>query len=778
MADGLFVITKAIGGFIAATVSGPLGPVDLPSGSFDGPAAPKAGIVQYADGSVAGRIGRRGEIASSSSLPPLFRKAIVASEDARFYEHAGVDPSGIARAIARRVLGGKVSGASTIAQQTVKNTVVGNDLTVSRKVAEAVLALRLAETMGREEILSLYLDSIYFGRGVHGAAGAARAWFDKDWRDLGVGEMAFIAGVIKAPSRLDPLTNPDMAKERRDYVLARMAETGVISRAVADAEIARPLVTAKPPQPYDLDSWAEAGARRSWPKDLLPARSAAGDATIRSTLSADWQAIVETALRDYLEANFPGHPMAQVELGDGLDEDDWAKAKDAAPLLPASYERAIVTGVRGKSLSISVRAPSGKDVSAKLENFRGDYRIGDVVLVERREHVRTGEEAGANETYLDVTPPSVQGAVVVMDSNSGAILGLAGGYDPRLSQFDRTTAQRQPGSATKPFLWLAALEEGIAYDQMVLDVPISIRSRSETWNPENYGGGSGGAVPLYVALEESSNLVAARLGAEVGVEKFARVAEAAGVWKPGAMRRTPSAVLGTSEVSLIDLTAGFSTIANGGTSVAPHMISQIEGAGTFWTFNSTEGKRIAERKNVRLLQAMLRGVTMRGTARLAFAKHDVPVAGKTGTTQGYRDAWFVGFVPGVTVGVWLGRDDNAPLPQGMTGGASAAFLAARIFGDAKKADLLPDFGQDWPPNLLSMNINADTEEEVMDGGEPARRILEEFADNPPADPDVHSRENPTQPDGYERKPSVDDGYERYRGSRKKRDGNLVFTSPW
>lgn len=779
MADGLFAITKAIGSLLAAGAAGPLGPVDLPEDRITASPAPRAGIVEYADGSEAGRVGRRGESLSSASLPTLFRKAIVASEDAHFYEHAGVDPAGIVRAVAGMVLGGRISGASTIVQQTVKNTIIGNDRSLSRKVAEAVLAIRLAERMGREDILSLYLDSIYFGRGAHGAAGAARAWFDKDWKDLSIGETAFIAGVIKAPSRLDPLEEPVRAKERRDYVLGRMAETGVISRQVADAEIAKPLVAAPSRPSTDTEDWVDISVKNGWPADIVPVRGAGGEATIRTTLSADWQGIVEEDLNDYLAANFPGLPLGWVNLGDGLGPDDWTKAKGLASVLPSGLLYAIVTDAKGKSVKIALPGQPGESRS-KLEKPRGTYRAGDVVLVAKQEDVGEPDPKGRDAkpevlTYVDETPPAIQGAAVAMDNSTGAILGIAGGYDAGLSQFDRSLARRQPGSATKPFLYLAALDDGMEYDQMVLDVPISIRAGQEIWNPENYGGKSGGAVPLYVALEESSNLVAARLGAEIGTEKFATVAEAAGVWKPGTMRRTPSAVLGTSEVSLVDLTAGFSAIANGGTSVTPHVVSSIQGAGMSWAFKAHAGVRIASEKNVHLMQAILRGVAKRGTARLAFSDHKVAVAGKTGTTQEYRDGWFVGFVPGVTIGVWLGRDDNSSLPRGMTGGSSAAFLAARIFGDANEADLLPDAGKDWPPKLLSMSETAEAEPET-DIDDTARLILEDLANNPPRDTDIYSYQDPSLPEGYDR--VLPNGYEGSRGSRKRHDGNLVFTSPW
>ncbi|WP_367198735.1 transglycosylase domain-containing protein [Amorphus sp. 3PC139-8] len=686
--------------------AGPIGPFDAPDvAAIRQERSEIAGTATYRDGSLAGAFGEPGSAVTIGleHLPERFVAGLIAAEDKRFWDHPGVDPFATARAAWSWLKGGRLVGASTITQQTVKNTLAGaedrRDRDAWAKIREAVMAYQLESRLSKDEILNAYVNSIYFGRGVTGAAGAARAWFGRGWNDIDLGEQAFLAGVINAPSVLDP-TDPDhasRARQRRDYVVEALEATGSVS-PVEVAEARREdliVVPAGSRGPRQAAAWAALAARSAVRREPA-ARAQLGrlglEGVVRTTIDPAMQALAETVLRDRLDKLGKPVPAGRLERFDGqADEGDWIAARRLLPGPATDWTRAIVIGT-GTTTTVAVEGAGERQIMGDLA-----FAPGDVVAV-------SSVDADEDEVRL-VPVPDIQGAVVVMDIGSGDVLAYVGGYDATMTRFDRARALRQPGSAVKPFLYVAALDQGMAYDQLVLDVPVTVPTEGGgSWTPSNYGGGLGvGAVPLFAALEESSNFVAARLGFELGVDRFADIAEAAGAYTADApIVRVPSAVLGSSETSLVNLVAGFASLAAGGVAVKPRVILEVrDGAGeVVWRPSLSNSRSFASYRSVALVQSMLAGVTERGTARKAFKNVSVPVVGKTGTSQDYRDAWFVGFTPEIAVGVWIGRDNGEAIGAGRTGGNTAAPVAAALFQRLADEGLTRSEYPGWPPELL------------------------------------------------------------------------------
>ncbi|MCC6304269.1 MAG: transglycosylase domain-containing protein [Rhodobacteraceae bacterium] len=702
--------------FVATTATGPLGAIDLPAVDLDRlvPRAPPGfeARVVTPDGREERRVRSREPLrAPPEAFPPAFLAAVLAAEDQRFPDHPGIDPLAALSALLDTAAG-DMRGGSTITQQMVKNLAVGSAPTLGRKLAEAVLAVRAHAAYAPRDILAAYLASAWFGRGTTGAAAAAAAWFDRPWSELTLAETAFLAGLLKGAGHLDPDRAPDLARARRDYVLDRLAADGRADPAAIAAARASPLAVA-PPRPETLDPWIARTVAAE-----LAERARAGDGlpfevpTLVATIDPVWQAIASEALAARLNALAPPGPAGRVppELLAVLGSDP-ARAPPAAlealreaaarvllasPAAPrAVLLRRLAQGAawevlldRGLGLPVPATLPA-TDLPAAYWPLPGD------ILAVRA----TGGVAGLRAV------PALQGAAVVLDPRTGAILAAVGGHDAQASAFNRALALRQPGSSIKAFLYLAALAAGEPFDAAITDQPIRFPGAGgASWQPQNYGGGHYGRMPLYSALERSSNIAAVRLADRIGIEAMAAMAEAAGVYPAGGMTRNLVAALGASEVTLVALTAGYGALVTGGLARPPSALRpdpRLPGP-------PAPVRRIADPEAVWDVLAMLRGVVVRGTAAGAFAGHPVAVAGKTGTSQDHRDAWFVGIVPGLAVGVWVGRDDYRPMAAGMTGGVAAAPVVARILAEAHARGLVGPEGMAgalppgaWPPPLLA-----------------------------------------------------------------------------
>jgi penicillin-binding protein 1A len=524
--------------------------------------APNIAILA-ADGTLLANRGETGgRTVSLKELPPHLPRAFIAIEDRRFYEHFGVDPVGVARAMVRNLTSrGVAQGGSTLTQQLAKNLFLTQERTASRKIQEAILAFWLERNYSKDQLLELYINRVYFGAGAYGVEAAAQRYFSKSAREVTLAEGAVLAGLVQAPSRLAPNRNPEAARARAALVLAAMRETGFAKEADVKTALANPAKAVRP--------------------------QGAGTANY----AADW---VMDVLDDFV----------------GAVDGDIAVVTTIDPALQSAAERAIVD-----------------ELNAKGQRFN----VG-------------------------------QGALVAMRPD-GAVRALVGGRDYGHSQFNRaTTAKRQPGSAFKPFVFLAAVERGLTPDTVRDDAPVSIRG----WSPENYTRDYRGPVTLRDALALSLNTVSARLGMEVGPKAVAQTAQRLGISSP--LQANASIALGTSEVTPLELVGAYAAFSNGGKGVIPYVIAEVKNAKGKILYRRAEGGlgQVIEPSAVAAMNAMMRETFVSGTARSGV----IPgwdTAGKTGTSQDFRDAWFVGYTATLVAGVWFGNDDGEPTKRASGG---------------------------------------------------------------------------------------------------------------
>ena len=523
------------------------------------------------DGSVLASRGMRRDYVRLGQLPEHLIQAVLSTEDRRFYWHFGIDPLGLARAFYINLRAGQVvEGGSTITQQLAKNVFLNHKRTYARKLREAMLAVWLETQLSKDEILEQYLNRVYFGAGAHGVAAAAQRYFGKYPHTLSLSESAILAGLLKAPSRLSPLRNMDLAQMRANAVLENMVDTGAITRV-------------------------QANYARTHPPKL---KTGVLDDISDTSYVLDW--IMES---------LPGF-----------------------------------VGEVGENLQIRTTIDPGMQRAAQ----RIVYKI-------MRKH-------GAPQH-------ASQAAAVFMDTG-GAIKAIVGGTSYTKSQFNRAIkAKRQPGSSFKPFVYLAALEGGLHPASIVE----ASRIRIGSWTPRNYTRQYSGAVTLREGLAHSINTVAARLMQDMGRSNVVRVARRMGITSP--LHNKPSLALGTAEVTPLELTGAYVPFANGGIGVIPHGIIEVrtENGKALYRRKGSGPGRIIEQNHVAQMQQMMRAVLTEGTGRSARIKRH-PAAGKTGTTQGFRDAWFVGYTAYYVGGVWVGNDSGKPMRK-VTGGS----LPARIW---------------------------------------------------------------------------------------------------
>jgi penicillin-binding protein 1A len=513
-----------------------------------------------------------GDVVAVQHLPDHVWQAFVAIEDRRFYYHFGVDPIGLGRALVVDIMERAfVQGGSTITQQLAKNLFLRPERTVKRKFEEAVLALKLERRYTKEQILTLYLNRVYFGAGVYGIEAASQRFFSKPASELTLIEAAILAGSVKAPSRYNPASDIDAAMMRADVVLNAMERSGYLDAAQFQTALAtRPKVTA---------GLATPGAGY---------------------------------FIDYVVSQLPAFVSPEREVN----------------------ERLIVE----TTLNLDAQAAAEQALTAGLE--------------------REGENLRAS-----------QGALVAMTPD-GAIRALVGGRSYDQSQFNRAIdAYRQPGSAFKPFVYLSALERGWRPEDSVFDGPVTVGN----WSPENFEGEYEGEITLSYALAHSSNSAAVQLVNATGPDTVVRTAHRLGVTAD--LLAVPSLALGTSEVTPLELVTAYGAFANGGSGVIPYVVTRVStasGAILYERRGTGMGRVMSAQSNSDMTQMMMRTVT-EGTGRAA-SLGDRPLAGKTGTSQDYRDAWFVGFTADYVCGVWVGNDDNSPMNRATGGG-----LPARVF---------------------------------------------------------------------------------------------------
>ncbi|HKM87187.1 MAG TPA: transglycosylase domain-containing protein [Xanthobacteraceae bacterium] len=677
------------------------------------------------------------------AIPDFVQKAFVAAEDRRFFQHHGVDERGIIRAFIGNLADpGRPQGGSTITQQLVKNLLVGEDVTYERKIREMIVASRLENTMSKPEILELYLNSAYLGRGSWGVEMAARSYFGKSAKDLTLADGAMLAGLLKGPNYFNPDRHPGRAKERLAYVIGRMQEDGVISGEQKDHALAAPpkIIAFERPHRDSGFHFVDFLGReaKSDGVENLTADSYTVHSTINATLQRDTEAALQEGLAHYEIASgrmlFRG---AEANIADAIQkltvdkpggpptgtptaaEPPWQQALAAVrlPLYDVHWLPAVVLDKGGKRGDGAIRVGLVDGRVLPLNVWNGQIRrslgLYDVVFVhvtEGKATAKTKAPAGA-QAQLRVRP-TVQGGALVLENKTGRILAMAGSFSYPLSQLNRTSqTQRQPGSAIKPMTYLTALQKGLQPNTLVLDQPITLppigsgsgsgngggreliarefggTAREEDfWSPRNANYGSGGVYTLRRGLENSVNVVTAHLldggidaDPEKSLDEVCATAVAAKIYSD-CIRYYPF-VLGAQPVRMIDLAAFYAAVANEGARPQPHGIDAIEENGRIiYEYPKTPPPMIgaADRASFYQLKTMLQGVVERGTARAIKALSPY-VAGKTGTTEDAVDGWFIGFTNDVTVAVWVGYDNGDGKRRSLGASQSGARVALPIF---------------------------------------------------------------------------------------------------
>jgi penicillin-binding protein 1A len=637
-------------------------------------------------------------------IPQVMREAVLAAEDADFYSHRGVDFPGVMRAIWSNVRHGSMrQGFSSITQQVVKNLILSPERALRRKVQEVILAVRLEDHLGKDEILSLYLNEVYFGGNRYGVEEAAQYYFGHSVREVTLPEAALLAGLLPSPARYNPFEHPDRALERREYVLGQMWQKGFIEESAYRTAMEAPLELAR-------NAYPDRGAaphfvqavRRQLVAQLGEEVVTTGGLVIETTVDLAHQRAAEAALREALEAYDERHDVydpvrrlgdddaiatfrRRFDASDGLDEGDAVEA-----VVLEVIDDTLRLGLGELEVSL---APVPLRRITRGEPLASRYERGDVLALVAGARV-TGEalrgDPGAAALRLVAGP---EAAFVAIDPSNRHVLALVGAYDFRASHFDRATqARRQTGSAFKPFIYAAALARGLVTPaSLVHDEPTPFRlPGGRSWNPQNSDGEYLGRIPLRTALARSRNVVSVRLLNEVGVPFAEEIARAAGIETPLVDNLT--AALGSTEIPVLELVNAYATLAAGGLVAEPILVTRVtDSAGNVLIDNQYEPRRGLDPALAYVVTDLMTSVVERGTATDARALGR-PAAGKTGTTNEARDAWFVGFVPQLVAGGWVGYDDLTPLGRREYGGRAALPMWLGYMQEALEGVPVRDFG--------------------------------------------------------------------------------------
>src|SRR5215831_391113 len=706
------------------------------------------------------------------AIPKRVIDAFLSAEDKNFYGHHGIDPLSMVRAALTNV--GRLSenrrpvGASTITQQVAKNMLLSSEISIERKIKEILLASRIEAALPKDRILELYLNQIYLGAGAYGVVAAALTYFNKSLDELTLGEAAVLAGLPKAPNRYSPIRHPETATARRDWVLDRMVEAGATTRdGIAQAkaepiELRRRQDTEEVRAPYFAEEVRRELLARYGEKLLYGAGF-----SVRTSLDARLQAAADKALRNGLIAYEHSHGGWRGAIARIDPKGDWTRhlAKLPIPAVAADVGWSLAMVVRsdpdgaviGFANGATGRIPFSAMRWARPRHADGNFgpypraaadvvKPGDVVMVEASGASSHNAEAAAGNastaTFTLCQVPEISGALVVMDPHTGRVLALSGGFSFDISQFDRATqAKRQPGSSIKPFVYLTALDHGFTPSTLVVDGPISLPQGPglPMWSPANYTKRGQevryrGPTPLRVGLELSLNAMTARVASIVGMEPIAQTIERFGI-----MDHTPreySMALGTGETTPLRLTTAYAMLANGGKRITATLIDRVQDRNGATIFRADQRpcpscgsvfwdeqpvpvlpdtrEPVADPGSAFQIVTMMQGVVQRGTG-VAVKAVGKPIAGKTGTSNDFRDAWFIGFTPDLVAGVYIGFDDPDSLGDDETGG----HIAAPVFRDFMMAALkdAPATAFQTPPGMRLYRVSPATGLAAAAGGQ-------------------------------------------------------------
>ncbi len=672
-------------------------------------------------------------------IPEHLKQAFLAAEDAEFYQHEGISYVGIMRAFYKNLSAGKiVQGASTITQQVARGFFLTPEKKVMRKIKEMMLARRIEKRLSKSEILALYLNQIYLGNGAYGVQAAAQTYFDKDVKDLDLAESALIAGLPKAPSRYSPYVNFLLSKKRQEFILQRMVEERFISANEADFAKAETIVL----KPYMTKSlWVgpyfTEHIRRyiedKYGDDILYK----GGLSIFTTLNVDLQKAANEAVKKGLR-NFDRRRGYRGPIKSIIDEEEarafienLTRKHRGASFEPGDLTEGIITAIDKKTgridLDLGGRAgymnrwgyrwarlynpdntPEGKIVPRPVLLFHP----GDVLLLRVRKPVSA---KGPVPLVLDQTPLA-EASLMAMDQATGYIKAMVGGSDFSRTQYNRAVqAKRQPGSAFKPIIYSAAFDKGFTPATIIMDTPIVFEDSENAlqWRPRNYDERFGGPTTVRKALAKSRNVVTIKILKKIGLNYCIDYARRLGITTP--LAKDLSLALGSSAVTLYDLTSVYSVFANGGKRAKPIFITKIiDKDGNVIEDNAPSATEVISPQTAYLMTKMLEGVIQNGTGWRAKSLGR-PAAGKTGTTNGLNDAWFLGYVPQLTAGVWVGYDNEKKLGRHETGSRAALPIWLSFMKAATKDKPVNDFQA--PEGIEFARIDADT-------GQPATPFTE------------------------------------------------------
>ncbi len=716
---------------------------------------PKVPLRVYsADGILIGEFGdERRTVVPISQVPPNLKNAILAAEDERFYEHAGVDYVGVLRAaLANLVSGGKRQGASTITMQVARNFFLSSEKTLSRKVYEALLAFKIEHNLSKDQILQLYINQIYLGQRAYGFASAAQTYFGKNLKDLSLAEAAMLAGLPKAPSAYNPVANPRRAKLRQQYVLRRMRETGSIDDTQFQAAVAEELQVHRSSSSYAVDAAYVAEMARRIAVERFGERAYTMGLKVHTTVTrADQDAANEALDRgvlDYDRRHGYRGAEAYVDLRDVRGDQD-ETLDDLLQDFPdsASLAAGIVLDASADSLQVYVRG--GETVTLKGDALRFARSMLDKKAPPNR-RLRRGAVVrllpGEKRGQWQISQlPEVQAAFVSVDSQTGAVRALVGGFDFHRNKFNHVTqAWRQPGSSFKPFIYSAALEKGYSPGSVVEDEPLVVSAEetgSQAWEPRNYDGKYEGPITLRQGLAKSKNMVSIRLLQSIG-PRYAQDYVSRFGFDPNRHPPYLTMALGAGAASPWQMVRAYATFANGGYRVEPYVVSEItDNAGqALARFESRkagdEALRVVDPRNAYLVNSMLQDVVRYGTATRARALKRNDLAGKTGTTNDYVDAWFCGYQPGLVGIAWIGFDQPRKLGAGETGGAAALPIWVNYM--RKALDGVPEQAMPMPDGLVSVVTR-----DWLTGEEHADLMYQELV--PPPEPVLEGPGSPAAP---------------------------------
>ncbi len=663
-------------------------------------------------------------------IPPVMRHAVLSAEDGDFFNHFGFSPTGLVRAVVTNLVKmRKAGGASTLTQQLARKLFLTDEKTWERKVKELLLSVQIEKRYTKEEIFTLYCNQMYFGHGAYGVEAASQLYFGKSVKDVAVEEAALIAGILQGNARQSPYINPEAARRRRNYTLDRMAAEGYIPAAEAADAKTRPIVTRGDPgreasfAPYYLEEVrkhleARYGAQQLYESGL----------TVRTPLDPRLQRIATRALDAGLrrvDKRRTGFRHAQPKVPAGTDltkyrHERWIRPMAAGDIVPALVERVDPAGAAPGTATLRIGA-----LHAELskEGFQWTRRtqvaqvvaVGDLVDVE----LLTIDQGERTATVKLEQTPLLEGAVVAIENRTGYVLAMVGGYNFGRSKFNRATqALRQIGSTFKPILYTAAIDRGLTPATLLVDEPHAFDAGAgqPPYTPRNYDGKFDGPLTLRTALERSRNIPAVLTMEMLGPAQVAPYVDRFGL--PGPMPPYLSSALGAGESTLLALASAYSAFPNHGVRMDPvEVLSVADREGVLLEEHTPAAHDALRADTAYVMTSLLRGVVQRGTAASANALN-WPLAGKTGTVNDYTDAWFMGFDPEITLGVWLGYDEKKPIGNGETGTTAALPIWIDIMKahlEGRDRDNPPAF--EPPANIVFVPVNRHTGQPV-DAGAP------------------------------------------------------------